>query len=317
MFMSLSQPLGQVLTPKKSNLVPALLLILGIIIALSAAAYGYFESRRTETVVIAVRSVPFGQQISADDLGTIELPLHRPIQLAGIADANAVIGKWAAREIGPNDLLQPTMLLDSAPDQPIYPSGQKLDKDTVPVPFSVATIGPLTVHDYVNVGYNAANGDPQMCRASGGEAQSAPAPTPAPEGIAGSELRGRPFACRLMQRVKVLYVDDGKGLAYLQMTPYQSHTIWALQAAGVQMWGERYGATSDELPSMDRLDASQVDLSRLTMTMTDTLKLYNPQGFGGTIPGDNAAIPGQAGTPGQPQPTPAPGNAVDTRDASQ
>ncbi len=298
---------------------------------ISAAAYGYFESRRTETVVTAVRSVPFGQQISADDLGTIELPLHRQIQLAGISNANAVIGKWAAREIGPNDLLQPSMLLDTAPDQPVYPSGQKLDKDTVPVPFSIATIGPLNVHDLVNVGYNAANGDPEMCRASGGEAQSAPAP--APEAIAGGEMRGRPFACRLMQRVKVLYVDDGKGLAYLQMTPYQSHTIWALQAAGVQMWGERYGATSDELPSMDRLDASQVDLSRLTMTMTDTLKLYNPQGFAGTIPGDNAAIPGQAGTLGQAQPTPstspstgsggasgqgaAPGNAIDSRDASQ
>ena len=310
---SLSQPLGQVLTPRKSNLVPALLLILGIIVALSAATYGYFESRRTETVIVAVRSVPFGQQVTADDLGTIELPLHRPIQLAGIADANAVVGKWAAREIGPNDLLQSTMLLDTAPDQPVYPSGQKLDKDTVPVPFSIATIGPLTVRDFVNVGYNATSGDPEMCRASGGAVQSAPIVAPATD-----QPQGRPFACRLMQRVKVLYVDDGKGLAYLQMTPYQSHTIWALQAAGVQMWGERYGATSDELPSMDRLDASQVDLSRLTMTMTDTLKLYNPQGFGGTIPGDNAAIPGQTGTPGQqPQPLAAPGNAIDMRDASQ
>jgi hypothetical protein len=80
------------------------------------------------------------------------------------------------------------------------------------------------------------------------------------------------------------------------MTPYQSHTIWALQAAGVQMWGERYGATSDELPSLDRLDAGQITLDRLTMTLSDTLKLYSPQGFGGAIPGDNAAIPGQLQT---------------------
>ena len=97
---SLSQPLGQVLTPKKSNLVPALLLILGLIIAVSAATYGYIESRRTEQVIIAVRSVPFGQQITADDLGTIELPLHRPAQLAGIGNPDLVVGKWAAREIG-------------------------------------------------------------------------------------------------------------------------------------------------------------------------------------------------------------------------
>jgi Flp pilus assembly protein CpaB len=85
---SLSQPLGQVLTPKKSNLVPALLLVLGLVIALSAATYGYIESRRTEKVVIAVRSIPYGQPITADDLGTIELPLHRPVQLAGMGDPN-------------------------------------------------------------------------------------------------------------------------------------------------------------------------------------------------------------------------------------
>ena len=35
----------------------------------------------------------------------------------------------------------------------------------------------------------------------------------------------------------------------------------SLQAADVQMWGERYGTTSDELPSMDRLDASQITLT--------------------------------------------------------
>src|SRR5258706_6938243 len=146
--MSFSRPLGQVLTPKKSNLVPALLLVTGLIVALSAGAYGYIESRRTEPVIIAVRAVPFGQQIIADDLGTIELSLHRPIQLAGIADPNQVIGMWAAREIGPNDLLQPNMLLATAPDQPVYPSGQQLDKDAVPIPFSTETIGPLTYHDF-------------------------------------------------------------------------------------------------------------------------------------------------------------------------
>ena len=137
--MSLSQPLGQVLTPKKSNLLPALLLIAGLIAALSAATYGYIESRRTGKVIIAVRAVPYGQQITADDLGTIELPLHRPAQLAGISDPRHVVGMWAAREIGPNDLLQANMVLDTAPDQPVYPSGQKLDKDSVPVPFSITT----------------------------------------------------------------------------------------------------------------------------------------------------------------------------------
>jgi hypothetical protein len=309
MERSLNAPLSQALNPKKSNLLPALLLVLGLIVALSAATYGYLESRRTEQVIIAVRDVPFGQQITADDLGTIELPLHRPAQLTGLSDPAAIIGAWAAREIGPNDVIQTTMVMSSAPAQPVYPSGQQLDKDTVPVPFSIATIGPLTVHDFVNVGYNAASGDPQLCASNSGVAQSAPAPAPVAE-AGDDQVQPRPFACRLLQRVKVLYVDDGKQLAYLQMTPYQSHTIWALQAAGVSMWGERYGASSDELPAMDRLDAGQISTDRLTMTLSDTLKLYNPEGMGGGIPGASGSIPGTTSTiPGTPQATPAPTTA--------
>ncbi len=48
---------------------------------------------------------------------------------------------------------------------------------------------------------------------------------------------------------------------------------------------------------MDRLDAAQVDTHRLTMTLTDTLKLYTPEGFGGAIPGSGSAIPGQQTSP--------------------
>jgi hypothetical protein len=221
-----------------------------------------------------------------------------------------VIGQWAAREIGPNDLLQMAMLLATAPDQPVYPSGQQLDKDTVPVPFSTATIGPLTHRDVVNVGYNSTTGDPHMCIASGGTVStSAPAPEPTASGdatAAAAYPQGRPFACRLLQRVKVLWVDTEKNVAYLQMTPYQAHSIWSLQAANVQMWGERYGASSDELPSLDRLDAAQVELSRLTMNLTDTLKLYSPQGYAGAIPGGNSTIPGQQVIPGSTQPTATP-----------
>ena len=122
---------------------------------------------------------------------------------------------------------------------------------------------------------------------------------------AADQPQGRPFACRLLQRVKVLWVDTDKSVAYLQMTLYQAHTIWALQAANVQLWGERYGSSSDELPAMDRLDAAQIDTHRLTMTLTDTLKLYSPDGFAGAIPGSSSAIPGQQTIPGA-QPTAAP-----------
>jgi hypothetical protein len=72
------------------------------------------------------------------------------------------------------------------------------------------------------------------------------------------------------------------------------------------MWGERYGASSDELPALDRLDAAQVELNRLTMNLTDTLKLYNPEGYAGAIPGENSTIPGQQAIPGSTQPTATP-----------
>lgn len=247
-----NQPLSQALNPRRPNIAPALLLTLGLLIALGAAAFGFVESRRTERVVIALRPVPYGRQIAAEDVGVVELPLHRPAQLAGLTDLAAVVGRWAAREIGPNDLLQPTMLLDAPPDQPVYPNGRRLARNAVPLPFPVSALGPLTDRDRVNVGFIAS--DPALCRGhDGGRAPGGP------------DLA---YACRFMTGVPVLYIEGGT--AYLEVTPYQAHAVWALQAAGVQLWGERYGASSDPLPGMDRLDAGQVDLARLLVTPAET-----------------------------------------------
>lgn len=284
--LSLTQPLGSALTPKPSRRMPVLLLALGCVVALGATAYGYLESQRMEQVVIAVRAVPYGQQIRADDLGMIAVSAHRPIQIAGITDPAQVIGRWAARPFGVNDLMQPTMVQETPPDQPVYPTGQQLDKDTVPVPLSLATIGPLTELDRVNVGYTVQQGDPALCRADGTTGIGRSAADPAEPSVLG-----RPFACRLLQRLKVLYVDHTQGVVYVQMTPYQAHAIWALQAANVQLWGERYGATSDALPTMDRLDASQVDAERLTMTLTETLMLTGIPGNAGALPAGTGVHP--------------------------
>ncbi len=76
------------------------------------------------------------------------------------------------------------------------------------MPFSTETIGPLTYRDVVNVGYNSMSGDPQLCLANGGEVSaSTSAPAATVMGDSASEPRGRPFACRLLQRLKVLWVD--------------------------------------------------------------------------------------------------------------
>jgi len=334
--------LSSALAPRKSNLVPIILLIVGLVVAIGAAAYGYVESQRTEKVVIIVRPVAFGQQITADDLATIELPLHRPIQMAGISDPNLIIGKWAARDLTANDLVNPTLLLSTAPDHPVYPNGRELHKNMVPVPFATGTIGPLTDRDLVNLGFTST--DPRLCNQVGGTVLQTPAGTlitmttapaqpitsgslQAPQPIpvpavdpnapqAGQQLR--PFACRFLERLPVLYIENAT--AYLEVTPYQAHAIWALQASGSQLWGERYGASSDPLPPMDKLDAGMVTLDRLTAPITDTTVLSSTVGLPGSaasdtasspaLPGGVGAIPGSTGMiPGAtaaPEPTAAP-----------
>lgn len=276
-----SVPLRQALTRRRSNPLPAVLLAFGLIVAVAFAILGYLESQKTETVVILTRDVPYGKQITNDDITLIQLPLHRPVQLAGISDPAAVVGRYAARDLGANDLVQPTMLLNDPPDQPVYPNGQALSPNMVPLPFSTATIGPLTHRDRVNIGFNDPSGDPDLCdrarRAADGEQPTVVLP-------ANGTRQPRPFACRLLSSVRVLYVDEAAGVAYLELSPYQAHTIWALQAAGLELWGERYGASSDPLLSLDRLDIGQVTAEQLEVPVA-------PPSTGG-LPGSTSAIPG-------------------------
>ncbi len=289
MSSSLSTPLSSALTPKKSQVAPVLLLIIGIAASLAAAAYGYIESRRTERVVIAARDVPYGQQITADDLAVIELPLHRPVQVAGITDPNAVVGQYATRQIGMNDLLQPGMLAADPPDEPVYPNGRKLERNMVPAPFALTGVGPVTDRDRLNIGFIA--GDPSLCNRAradvpAGTVLDIPSTLVALEGM-------RAYACRWMSGIPILYIEED--IAYLEMTPAQAHALRALQAANVALWAERYGATSDPLQYMDRLDAAQVILPDLTRPVTETLRI-EPQivsGVSAPVPGATAPIPGE------------------------
>ncbi|NTV64156.1 MAG: flagellar biosynthesis protein FlgA [Oscillochloris sp.] len=232
-------PLGQALTRSRRNPLPFILLAVGLVSALSLAILGFLESRKTEGVLVLARDVPYGQPITAADLGRVELPLHRPVQLAGIADPAQVIGQYAARQLANNDLLQPSMLMAAPPNQPIYPNGEQLAPNMVPVPFATTSIGPLSFHDRVNIGFNDPSGTATRC---GGQSQAP----------------GQPYACRLLSNVRVLYVDEGAQSAYLELTPYQAQAIWAIQAAGLPLWGERYGTTSEVLPALERLDLSQL-----------------------------------------------------------
>lgn len=280
-----SAPLSQAMTRRKSSLVPLMLLAIGIVVALGFALVGYLESRRTERVVVFVRDVPFGQQIAAEDLGTIELPLHRPAQLKGIADPAAVAGQFAARSLGVDDLAQPAMLMAAPPDQPVYANGEQLTANMVPVPFATTTIGPLTYRDRVNIGFNDSQGAPDLCD----QARSAAAGLEPSVESPALTARPRPFACRLLSDLRVLFVDDAAGIAYLELTPYQAHTIWALQAAGMQLWGERYGASSELLPALDRLDIGQINGEELTAPVPTPRPADAPAD---RTPGASSPIPG-------------------------
>jgi len=281
-----ASPLSQALSRKRSSPLPALLLGLGLIAAVAFAILGFLESRRTEPVVILVRAVPFGQQISAEDLGTLALPLHRPAQLAGVADPAVAVGRYAARDLSPDAIVQPIMLLDAPPDQPVYPNGQALAPNMVPLPFATLSIGPLTAHDHVNIGFSDRAGSPDLCdqarRAAAGAKPTVATP-------ASALAQPRPFACRLLSSVRVLFVDDEAGVAYLELSPYQAHTVRALQAAGLELWGERYGLSSDTLPALARLDIGQVSAEQLTEPVAPPASV-DPQGA--AIPGSDSVIPG-------------------------
>jgi hypothetical protein len=272
--------LSQALARKKANRWPSILLAIGIVVALGGAVLGYIESRRSEAVVLLRHAIPYGRQITADDLSTVEMPYYRPRELAGITDMAAVLGRYAARDLGANEIVQPPMLLAAPPDQPVYPNGQELRPDMVPMPFATLTIGPLSYRDRVNIGFNDQSGDPAVCdNARRAAAGLAPLPT--------QGMLGRPYACRLLSDLRVLYVDETEDIAYLELTPYQAHAIWAAQAAGLELWGERYGASSTPLTALDRLDIGQVSSDLLEPAPADDTA---------RVPGADVRVPGDAVT---------------------
>jgi hypothetical protein len=150
----------------------------------------------------------------------------------------------------------------------------------------VAALGPVSYRDLVNIGYSDPSGDPTLCDATQ-QALASERPSALPTG--GDTAAYRPYACRLLSSVRVLWIDGG--VAYLELSPYQAQAIWALQAAGLQLWGERYGVTSDPLPAFDRLDAGQLRVDALLAPVEPPQprvdELEDP-----AIPGADTSIPG-------------------------
>lgn len=268
--------------PRRSTLLPTVLTLCAIIAALAAAGYGIVQQRRTERVVVATRTIPNGARITSDDLGLIDVPLHRPQQLAGMTEPTLVVGQWTTREIGPNALLQPDMVQSAPPGQPVYPSGELLGADMVVLPISTEQIGPVTSADMLHIGYLDQTGDPLRCQA---EATTLTTQLPRAADTDASvattpDGNAQPYACRLLTNLNILWVDDAAKVAYVEVPPPGALAYWSLKAAGLVTWAERYGAISTPLAPLDRLDPAQITVSAVATPLTSTTQL----GAGGTQP---------------------------------
>jgi Flp pilus assembly protein CpaB len=250
-----------------------LVLAMVAIAAIGTAVYGYLESQRTEKVVIAKAPIPYGTQITPEMLETVEVALHRPVQFAGITDAASVVGQWAARQIGPEDLLKSDMLMANPPTQPVFPNGSVLPEGLVTFRSSVSAIGVMNPNDLVNIGFDDPTGDPKLCRnavqiADTGIATAAPEPA-----ASDSPTDGTAFTCRMLSNIRVLYLDGEAKEVYLGVTPYQALALRAVTLAQKQLWFERYGSSSSPLAAFDRLDVGQIEPVRFTEGVSATLTL--------------------------------------------
>lgn len=250
-------PLSQTVAPKKSNKGIKLLILAAAVLCIMLAVGAWFAQQRKERVVIATRHVPFGQQIAKDDLATIEVAYDRAQQIQGITNPNIVIGQWARHEIVENAMILPAMLQATPPTQPVYPSGQMLNKNMVAVPFSTETVGPLTIRDLINIVYLDETGDPRRCNTYTIPASTGTTTNTSQTTSQGDEL-GQPYACRLVTGVRVLHVDAEQKVAYIEVPQETSLSVWAVQAAGLPMYAERIGATSDPMVPLQRLDVTQI-----------------------------------------------------------
>lgn len=270
---------------------------LGVVLFLVASAWLYWESRRFEPVVVAVRDVAAGQQLTAQDLGIVDMPRDRPDAVRGFSDPSAVIGNYAEVTILANTVIVPRMVRANPPTEITYPNGRALPPNMVGVPIDVSSLGPITDRDALNIGF--ISDQPSYCERAMASSINPDAPPPvvsalppvAPALPPVAPAEGQPspesgwmpvvqqgsvepprYACRWASSLSILYIDPDRTLAYVAMTPAQSLAYQALRATGAEVWFERYSLASQPLQYLDRRYLQQVSLSELTDPVETTLR---------------------------------------------
>lgn len=262
---------------------------LGVVLFLVASAWLYWESRRFEPVVVAVRDIVAGQQITAQDLGIVDMPRDRPDAVRGFGDPSAVIGNYAEVTILANTVIVPRMVRANPPTEITYPNGRALPPNMVGVPIDVSTLGPVTDRDALNIGF--ISDQPSYCERALASSINPDAPPPVVSTLPVVPAVGQPspesgempvvqqgstepprYACRWASSLSILYIDPDRSLAYVAMTPAQSLAYQALRATGAEVWFERYSLASQPLQYLDRRYLQQVSLGELTDPVETTLR---------------------------------------------
>lgn len=250
--------------PRRTWIMPAILTLIALLISGSGLGLA-LTANQTEQVLVWARPVVAGQRISAEDITTIALPINRPPALNTLSEGNQPVGLWVLRNNNTGELINSSQLSTTAPTIPFYPNGASLPANMVALPFATDTIGPLSDNDTININFIDSSGDPQRCTALGGTSEQI-------EAIA-NDLQGKhlPITCRLLPQMEVLYVDSANQIAYLAATPYQSQAVYTLSAIEhVQLYGERYGSTSEALPYLTLLNPANLNADMLTGPVSTT-----------------------------------------------
>lgn len=260
------------MTLQHRNMTGIMLVALGAVLLILSSIWLAWESRRFEPVIVAARDIPAGTQITADDLAVADLPAQRPDALRGFSDSAALLGSYATTTIIANTVITPRMVQTTPPTQITFPNGRVLADHLVAVPIAIESVGPVTDHDTLNIGF--ISNRPEYCdRAQATNPTTATRPpVVVVDPLQSTEQQPR-YACRWASSLPVLYVDPKAQTAFVAMTPPQSLAYQSLRAAGVELWFERYGAGSAPLQFLDRRYPNQVTLAELTDPVEETLRV--------------------------------------------
>lgn len=220
----------------------AVILAICAIVAGIVAWIGYNYAARAEPVVIAATTIPPGTRISAEMLQVMHVPRARPESLRGMRDPRMVIGAYAATQIAADQIVQPHQIRATPVEEHVYGMPETVPEVLQGVVFelSIRGVNTVTTTDRLNI---IALIDPER----GADPAFSIGQMDAP----GSG----PRAVRVLRALNVLGVTNDAVL--IEVTPMQSHYLWALAAAEVPFVGEITVTNDDALGPLRPQDMSR------------------------------------------------------------